>query len=106
MNFKEYLEEAKSVTDLDSITKKFLALPSIVKKGTKYTYTWGSGSLVLDIKNKKARGAKFEEDRPHDFLEKMYKLGFGKNIFSTLKKLSSDQKLKGYDTILTFGESK
>lgn len=104
MKFREYLNEANKVTDLDSITKKFLALPSIVKKGTKYTYTWGTGSLVLDIKNKKVRSAKFEEDRPHDFLDHMDELGFGENIFSTLKELSSDKKLKGYDTILTFGE--
>ena len=104
MKFNELLNEDNKVTDLDSITKKFLALPSIVKKGTKYTYTWGTHYLTLDIKNKKVRGAIFTEDRPYDILEKMDKLGFGKNIFSTLKKLSSDKKSKGYDTILTFGE--
>ena len=88
--------------ELSHIVNKFINLDRVKKKGTKYIYQYGTGYLILDIKNGKIRSAEFAEDRVYDFLKHMDELGFGPNIFDTLKGLSKGETMKGYNTILIF----
>jgi len=87
--------------ELGDIVTKFMEL-NPTKKGTKYTHTYGVGTLTLDIKGGKIRGAEFSDDRAHDFLKHMEEKGFGPDIYGTLETLAKDKKLKGYNTILMF----
>jgi len=91
--------------EIQDIFNKFKNLPNIsIKKsklGKEFKYTYGANSLTLVEKNNIPYLAVFQNDRSHDFLVKMEKLGFGPNIFATLSKLGS-KKLKGYTTFVNF----
>ena len=105
--FEQFIVEKQSTMDfgsneLETILNKFKDLKGVKSNKKGLTYSYGTGSLTLDVKKDEIIAATFAEDRVHDFLVKMDELGFGPDIFGTLHSLSKKQSMKGYNTILEF----
>jgi hypothetical protein len=76
------------------------------KDGIAYSYSYGTGGITFIVKDNNVKFAMFETDRVHDFLGHMQDLGFGSNLFARLTKLARKEELKGYTTVLHFGQPK
>jgi hypothetical protein len=76
------------------------------KEGIAYSYNYGTGGITFIVKDNNVKFAMFQDDRVHDFLVHMQSLGFGSDLFARLTKLARKKELKGYTTVLHFGQPK